>query len=164
MLSRKWLAALVVMGLAGCGAPAATEKPVTVIVKQTVAVPQTVVVPQTVIVRETVVAPQTLVVKAAAPTAPAATVAPLPAPVALALSGRGQQATAKFTLPAGLVVFEMKHDGKSNFIVHLLNDQGQQVTGSLVNAIGTFDGSKAVQIPKMGTYLLDIAADGNWSI
>jgi hypothetical protein len=71
MLSGKWLAALVVVGLAGCGAPAATEKPVTVIVKQTVAVPQTVVVPQTVIVRETVVAPQTVVVKVAAPTAPA---------------------------------------------------------------------------------------------
>lgn len=137
--------------------------------------PQTVRVPQTVIVRETVLVPQTVIVRqTVAPPAPPATsgptrtlaptVAPTGTAAPLALSGKGQQATAQFNLPAGLVVFEMQHDGKANFIVRLLDEQGRPVGLTLVNEIGAFNGSKAVQVPKAGAYLLDIAADGNWTI
>lgn len=144
--------AVTALVLMGCGAPdpAARENAATVIVPQTVVVRETVIVPQTVVVKQTVMVTAPMVV-------PSVTVEPL------ALSGKGQQATEMFTLPAGLVVFEMQHDGESNFIVHLIDDQGKRVE-YMVSEIGQFNGSKAVRVPSAGRYLLDIAADGNWSI
>lgn len=79
------------------------------------------------------------------------------------LEGVGQKATEKFTLKKGLAVFEMTHTGSSNFIVDLLDDTGTSIE-LLVNEIGTFEGSKAVKIPKDGTHLLDIDADGQWTV
>jgi hypothetical protein len=68
-----------------------------------------------------------------------------------------------FHLDKGLARFVMTHDGDRNFIVWLLDDEGDMV--DLVgNEIGDFDGSKAVSIRKGGIYLLDINADGNWKI
>ena len=78
-------------------------------------------------------------------------------------TGRGQKASRKFTLDTGLYRFQMKHDGKSNFAVILLDSEGDTVE-LLVNTIGKFDGSKAVGIKRKGTYLLDISADGRWSV
>jgi len=54
-----------------------------------------------------------------------------------------------FYLDKGLARFEMTHDGDHNFIVWLLNDEGDQID-ILVNKIGEFDGSKAVGITKQG--------------
>lgn len=79
------------------------------------------------------------------------------------LEGVGQKATEKFTLTKGLAVFEMTHTGSSNFIVDLLDDTGTGIE-LLVNEIGTFDGSKAVKIPRDGVYLLDVTADGQWTV
>jgi len=109
------------------------------------------------------------------PTIPTSSVTPLPkttpvpeAPTAttpepITLSGIGQEATSKFSLETGLSVFRMNHDGDRNFIVWLLNDEGDQID-ILVNKIGEFDGSKAVGITKQGDYILDINADGSWTI
>ena len=110
------------------------------------------------------------------PTIPTSSVTPLPkttpaleAPTAtptpepITLSGTGQEATSKFSLETGLSVFRMNHDGDRNFIVWLLNDEGDQID-LLVNKIGEFDGSKAVGITKQGDYILDISADGSWTI
>jgi autonomous glycyl radical cofactor GrcA len=80
-----------------------------------------------------------------------------------ALSGRGQEATSKFSLEKGLSIFKMTHDGDSNFAIWLLDDEGDKVE-LLVNKIGDFDGSKAVGIKKHGDHLLDISADGRWAI
>lgn len=166
---------VVVWALVGCGsppaggaAPAVREKPVTVIVPQTVVAPQTVVVRETVAVPQTVIVKQTVVAPApAATTGPTRTLAPTVAPTGtsapLALTGKGQQATAKFDLPAGLVVFDWKHDGKNNFIVYLIDDQGQNV-GLVANGIGAVEGSKALRVNKAGRYLFDVSADGNWSV
>jgi hypothetical protein len=63
----------------------------------------------------------------------------------------------------GLVRFNMSHDGESNFAIWLMNGNGGLVY-LLVNEIGSFSGSTAVRIPKKGVYLLDITADGNWSV
>ena len=87
-----------------------------------------------------------------------------PEPQSIALSGKGQQATQKFTLENGLSIFEMAHSGQSNFIVSLLDEEGNEVGFSLANEIGSFNGSKAMNIAKGGTYLLNIQADGNWQI
>jgi hypothetical protein len=97
-----------------------------------------------------------------APTMPV-TVGPSPTPEPIKLRGTGQQATSKFVLDSGLVLFKMTHDGQSNFAVQLLDSQGQKVS-LLANEIGPFDGSKAVGIKESGTYILDISADGNWTI
>lgn len=84
-------------------------------------------------------------------------------PEPIALSGTGQQATSKFTLKYGLATFKIAHDGSDNFSVTLLDGSGAY-TSLLVNEIGTFDGSKAIQIGSTGEYLLDVSADGNWSV
>jgi hypothetical protein len=44
-----------------------------------------------------------------------------------------------------------------------MHDSGARVD-LLVNEIGPFGGSTAVQIPADGNYILDISADGNWTI
>jgi hypothetical protein len=85
-------------------------------------------------------------------------------PATISLSGEGQQASQMFTLTEGLSIFTMKHSGSSNFIVHLLDSKGNRVGVSLVNEIGTFDGSKAMGIENSGIYCLDIGADGDWKI
>lgn len=81
----------------------------------------------------------------------------------LDLSGSGQQATQKFSLDSGLSIFRMIHSGQHNFAVWLLDSSGNRVE-LLVNEIGSFNGAKAVGITTSGEYLLDIAADGSWTV
>ena len=101
-----------------------------------------------------------------APTAtptPEPTSIPTPTPEPITLSGTGQEATSKFSLETGLSIFRMTHDGDSNFAVWLLDGEGEKIE-LLVNEIGRFDGSKAVGIKNIGDYILDISADGRWTI
>ena len=91
-----------------------------------------------------------------------------PAPVAqleppIALSGSGIQASPFFNLAAGLVVVRMEHDGQSDFVVRLLDSLGNAIS-VLVDEAGPFDGSTAIGVPQTGTYMLDISADGNWTV
>ncbi len=97
---------------------------------------------------------------------PTPTPIPTPTPVTepIIVSGKGQKATDLFYLQQGLVRFEMEHNGESNFIIQLLDEQGLKIGGSLVNEIGSFQGSKAIRIEKSGMYLMDIMADGNWKV
>lgn len=79
------------------------------------------------------------------------------------LSGTGQQATKKFSLESGLAILRMTHSGQSNFAITLLDSNGE-IVELLVNEIGSFNGAKAVGIRTKGEYLLDISADGKWSV
>lgn len=88
---------------------------------------------------------------------------PAPTHTPQQFTGRGQQTSPQFQLPSGLITFHFTHDGQSNFAIWLLDDQGNQID-LLVNTIGPFDGSKALGIQKPGLYLLNIEADGNWTI
>lgn len=88
---------------------------------------------------------------------------PVIEPGPIILTGNGQEATEKFKLENGLSIFYMQHDGTSNFAIWLLDNSGDRID-LLVNAIGSFDGSKAVGINNPGDYVLDILADGNWNI
>lgn len=83
--------------------------------------------------------------------------------ILIILDGTGQEASEKFVLESGLIIFEMFHAGQHNFAVWLLDNNGKKVA-LLVNEIGYFDGSKAIRIDKTGVYLLDILADGYWAI
>ena len=91
-----------------------------------------------------------------------------PAPVTdlqppLTLSENGQKASDFFHLSQGLIIFRMTHDGQSNFAIWLLDTQGNTVD-LLVNDIGPFDGSTAVGIQQSENYLLNVTADGNWTV
>ena len=87
-----------------------------------------------------------------------------PMPVAAQrVTGSGQQASAVFSLPAGLAVFEIEHHGSGTFVVRLLDDRGALVD-TLVRATGPFRGSKATQVPRSGAYLYDVVAGGAWTI
>ncbi len=77
--------------------------------------------------------------------------------------GVGKVATDFFQLSQGLSRVELMHQGQSNFIVNLLDKNGASVGANLVNEIGSFGGSKAVQVPK-DIYLLQVEADGPWTI
>ncbi|HEX6630638.1 MAG TPA: hypothetical protein VF048_06085, partial [Gemmatimonadaceae bacterium] len=82
---------------------------------------------------------------------------------AQSFQGTGQQATALFPLPEGLAVFELTHRGESQFVVQLLDAEGNRV-GELARATGPFEGSKALRIERGGRYLLDVTASGPWTV
>ncbi len=88
---------------------------------------------------------------------------PISAPPMSAFNGHGPQATAFFTLSQGLHTFSFTHDGSSNFIVQLLDQNGNEIE-NLVNEIGNYSGSKAVHIDSSAIYFLNIYADGNWTV
>lgn len=81
--------------------------------------------------------------------------------VPLTLQGSGKKATEAFYIDTGMKRVEMSNDGSSNFIVWLMDDQGNKIE-LLANEIGSFDGSTTVSITTPGTYLLDVDSDGNW--
>jgi hypothetical protein len=90
---------------------------------------------------------------------------PNPAPRPITLTGSGPEATRPFQLESGLTVIEMKHQGNANFIVDLLDENGNSVAPmGVVNVIGPFQGSTPVQIKRGGQYLLDVQNAGNWQI
>jgi len=94
---------------------------------------------------------------------------PAPEPVSeprpITLSGSGPEATRPFQLEEGLTVINMGHQGNVNFIVDLLDENGNSVAPmGVANVIGPFQGSMAVQIQRGGQYLLDVQSAGQWHI
>jgi hypothetical protein len=90
---------------------------------------------------------------------------PEPAPKPIALSRSGPEATRPFQLQSGLTVIRMEHQGNANFIVDLLDQNGNSVAPmGVANVIGAFQGSTPVQITRGGQHLLDVQAGGQWQI
>ena len=85
-------------------------------------------------------------------------------PESQSLQGAGQEVSDPVVLEEGLTIFRMTHDGASNFAIWLLNQETGEQLELLVNEIGSFDGAKAVGIVDPGNYVLDVSADGNWSV
>lgn len=78
-------------------------------------------------------------------------------------SGKGTSATNRIELPQGVYVVKSLARGDSNFIVKLVNkDDGDYEP--IVNEIGNYDGSSTVIIDSAGVYILDVVADGEWTI
>ena len=85
-------------------------------------------------------------------------------------SGIGDDVPSAFMLEDGNVKFELSHDGDSNFIVKLYNNDGEYME-LLVNEIGEYDGSTSIKVgdsytadTSEGIHYLDITADGNWEV
>ena len=96
---------------------------------------------------------------------------PVPTPIPIqGFEGIGQQVSGQFELFEGVSLFTMTHDGSGHFAVYLLDGEGQMVD-VLANETGGFDGSKAVGVKegglfggKPGKHVLNIDADGNWTV
>ncbi|MFQ5880258.1 MAG: hypothetical protein ACE5IZ_08815 [Dehalococcoidia bacterium] len=101
---------------------------------------------------------------------PTATPTPAPPPAGYNFTGSGSRVTDEFDLQQGVAIFELTHDGASNFIVWLIDGNGELVE-LLANEIGSFDGAMAIRIhasaifaARPGVYRLEITADGAWSV
>ncbi|MGA1841950.1 MAG: hypothetical protein ACMUIU_15130 [bacterium] len=77
--------------------------------------------------------------------------------------GKGLHITEDFQISGGLTIFEMQHDGGSDFIVWLLNSNTNEKISLLVNKSGFFYGTVAEGL-ESGYYKLEIEADGIWLI
>jgi hypothetical protein len=87
------------------------------------------------------------------------------APERRSFSGNSKEATPLFELSGGLHRVEMTHQGDGNFIVDLLDENATSVVPmGLVNEIGPFEGSRAMQVPNDGIYLFSVEANGPWTI
>ena len=85
------------------------------------------------------------------------------APAIRTFQGAGPMATALFSLDSGLVQFQMKHAGRRNFSVRLLDSDSDYIN-VLANEIGRCDISKAIEIKNAGIYIMDVDASAPWSI
>ena len=112
---------------------------------------------------------------------PTATATPIPTstqpqevsqPEPIKLSGIGPGPTPIFQLESGTSIFRMTNDGYSNFTVLLVDTEAiefcgccyKYITDVPVDTIGPFDGVKTVEIFEPGDYILDVDAEGQWSI
>lgn len=100
----------------------------------------------------------TVTLTTAATAQPAAPGAPL-----VQFKGSGQSASPTFQLPAGAYVMKMTHNGRRNFAV-VVQTTGGDYVGLMANTIGAFDGSKVLVIEQGGKFIMDITADGDWTI
>jgi hypothetical protein len=77
----------------------------------------------------------------------------------------GKTATDFFNLEQGSKRFDMTHQGNNYFSVWLLDKNGARLPGGLLaNEVGPYEGSRAIQVPRDGIYLLQVEADGPWSV
>ena len=90
---------------------------------------------------------------------PEPTPTPKPTFASVTLAGAGQTATDPIELPAGVYKAHFTHGGNANFIVKSYQATTEDL---LINKIGAYDGVR----PVVGgeTLLLDIDADGAWSL
>lgn len=79
-------------------------------------------------------------------------------------SGIGKKITDEFYLQKGIAKIGMTHaGGRSNFIISLLDTEGNNVD-TLANEIGEWEGQTAIRIERSGYYLMDVTADGSWTV
>jgi hypothetical protein len=63
----------------------------------------------------------------------------------------------------GSATFYIKYEGNTNFTARLLKPDGTLVE-VLADINGSFKGSKTINVPETGSYILDIKCTGTWSI
>ncbi|AOM11489.1 MULTISPECIES: hypothetical protein [Bacillus cereus group] len=80
----------------------------------------------------------------------------------VSIEGDGKNSSDFFELKSGFVIADVEHTGKSNAILHLKDEQGNDA-GTLSNFIGNGKQKKLVVIKESGKYFIDALADGHWS-
>ena len=92
-------------------------------------------------------------------TTPVTTTAP-PEPITFDQTGSGDSVIRDVFIDSYYNVITLSHDGDSNFIVRGHCDDGSSEL--LVNEIGPYNGT--VLLGTVSPYMLEIKADGNWSV
>ena len=82
----------------------------------------------------------------------------------LRLKGTGDSVTKSFHLEKGVTIFDLSHNGNANFIVELYNKTTGSLVDLLINEIGYFEGETLFGVRTEADYILNVSADGNWSI
>jgi lipopolysaccharide export LptBFGC system permease protein LptF len=78
------------------------------------------------------------------------------------ISGKGDKVET-VRLNKGLAIFSISHSGSRNFIIWLKDQSGKNIE-LLVNDIGSYNGQKTATLREDGTYILEVQANGNWTI
>jgi hypothetical protein len=81
----------------------------------------------------------------------------------IVVSGTGDRSTEYIELKEGPIEFHMLHTGDSNFIIQLLDFDGE-IVEFLANEIGVYSGEKVIRIDETGDYLFTVNANGQWEI
>ena len=89
---------------------------------------------------------------------------PADAPEKTSFSGDGNAATNLFSLSGGLKRVTATYEGRSNFIIFMLDSEGRETAYAMINEIGTGEYSTTVTVPEDGLYLFTVEADGPWTI
>ena len=71
--------------------------------------------------------------------------------------------TELFWLRAGAAIVSFEHDGEGHFGIWLEDETADEIA-LLANDIGELSGSSSEHIDVAGWYMLDVEADGAWSI
>ena len=79
------------------------------------------------------------------------------------LIGGKQEASSVFQLEEGLTVFDMKHSGRRDFDIRLLDDRGKKVK-SFSKSREAIRGSTAFKIKRSGIYILGVWSDSEWEV
>lgn len=87
---------------------------------------------------------------------PTATVAPI------SFSGKGAKVISGVSIPYNICKVVLHHDGKSNFVIVPYDKSGDRKS-SLVNEIGNYSGA-VICANRIDEGMLEVKADGNWSI
>lgn len=82
---------------------------------------------------------------------------------AQSFSGPGTMATAPFVLPEGPVRFELEPPAAGPFAAFLLDDRGD-VIAQIAGGASSGAAASTVRIPRTARYLIDVRADGPWTI
>jgi hypothetical protein len=82
--------------------------------------------------------------------------------LATTASGRGHSIAGPYQGTGAGVRFELRHRGQANFIVDVLDVDGQELS-NLSNEIGSFQGSQIGEVPE-GVFWLRVQADGSWTV
>ena len=69
-------------------------------------------------------------------------------------SGNSDTVTDQFYLKEGLAIFKLKYQGKSNFQVYIIDENGDK--SIFANEIGNYDAPKSEKISKEGYYRLEV--------
>lgn len=88
---------------------------------------------------------------------------PIPDGETYTFDSEGNRVTDSFEIEGGLTSFDMSHDGESNFILELIDNDSGDSQELLANEIGYWEGLLPFYVPK-SDYVLDVEADGNWEI
>ena len=80
----------------------------------------------------------------------------------ISVSGSGDTSSDLIELEAGFAVFDGSYSGSRNFIVELMDENGNNVE-LLVNEVGSYKGKTMAVIEQPGKYYLNVTASAGWN-